>query len=256
MARKDLVGIGWDVGGWRGKKQGRAALLLAKTGAAATCGRPRTWSLTDAQDPCRLDDLIDLATGGRASRETHRVVIAVDAPFGFPRGLARLVSGKMAECSAGIPEVLNPYAYRDTDRLIEKRFKKPLSATFDKLGNNATVAMHHLALWKRQGLRVLPFDVDDGVSPIAMEVYPAIIRRSKTGPRPLWLQAVLRLHHPRTKPGSDEQDALVCAALALAYGAKGAAGMPVLQGPTEPIASTEGWIYYPVGSEWYRLHPS
>ncbi len=241
MTRRPVVAIGWDVGGWCGTKQGIAALSGDASGEIVIHRQPVSGSLADWPDAALFDDWVRFATNGRASASSHRVVVAVDAPFGFPEALGRLLAGQITAVPSA-PRALDvPYAYRATDRSIAERFKLPLSAAFDKLGNNTTVAMHYLARWRRDGLNVLPFDKDDSASPVALEVYPAVVRESRQGSRLRWLKQILRIATPRVGSGSDEEDALVCAALALAYGADGAWGLPRLEGPSGPLPAGEGW---------------
>jgi hypothetical protein len=55
-----------------------------------------------------------------------------------------------------------------------------LSASFDKLGNNATVAMHHARrLAQQHRAHVLPFDEPDGAAVSIIEVYPALAKVPK-----------------------------------------------------------------------------
>ena len=75
-------------------------------------------------------------------------------------------------------EIDNPLAYRETDRHVYRAFgKKPLSGSFDKLGNNATVAMVYTRRLSATGqLRVMPFDEPLIGIPTAIEVYPALLK--------------------------------------------------------------------------------
>ena len=64
------------------------------------------------------------------------------APLAFTELLARRSTPLIHPMDA---ELDNPLAYRETDRHIYRTFlKKPLSGSFHKLGNNATVAMVHI----------------------------------------------------------------------------------------------------------------
>jgi hypothetical protein len=96
------------------------------------------------------------------------------------------------------------------------------------------------------GARILPFDQDDGHSPLIVEVYPALVKRPKTR---TCYKRIRRLLPGGLKANSDEHDAAICAVLALAFGLKGQRNwLPKLQGPHGQIgrdlARTEGWIYY------------
>lgn len=247
--QRPVVAIGWDAGGWRGKKQGLAALIREETGQIRLLQPPSGRSLEQWGEAHRLDRFVEVATAGTATRKSHRVVIGIDAPLGFPSAFTKLLNGTATAVNLEKEMIHNRYAFRETDRVIAERFKMPLSASFDKLGNNASVAMHYALGWREQGLRVLPFDVDDGVSDIAIEVYPAIVCESAGGDRPSWLQPILNLAEGLER-GSDTQDALVCAALALAYHSCGTGGLPRMAGPDRELPKGEGWIYTPEGLAW------
>lgn len=247
--QRPVVAIGWDAGGWRGKKQGLAALARDEGGHIRLLQPPSGRSLEQWGEAHLLDRFVEVATGGMVSRRSHRVVIAIDAPLGFPSAFTGLLNGTAGTVDLGMEMIHNRYAFRETDRNIAGRFKMPLSASFDKLGNNATVAMHHVQGWRQQSLRVLPFDEDDGVSDIGIEVYPAIVCDAPGGERPAWLQQILDLAKELER-GSDTQDALVCAALALAYHSQGSHGFPRMVGPDRELPAGEGWIYTPESVGW------
>ena len=77
------------------------------------------------------------------------------APLAFTELLARRRELRLSKWGA---ELDNPLAYRETDRHIYRTFlKRPLSGSFDKLGNNATVAMVHTSArdrWPTSGRAV------------------------------------------------------------------------------------------------------
>lgn len=74
-----------------------------------------------------------------------RLALGIDAPLAFPRALGNLLAGRGVECAVPQREIDNPYAYRDCERWLHQQYgKKPLSATFDRLGNNATLALSML----------------------------------------------------------------------------------------------------------------
>ena len=158
--QRPVVAIGWDAGGWRGKKQGLAALVCHENGEISLLQRPTGRSLEQWDEVRRLDEFIQVATAGTVTRQSHRVV-AIDAPLGFPSAFTHLLNGEAAVVDLEKEMIHNPYAFRETDREIAARFKMPLSASFDKLGNNATVAMHYVSGWRGEGPRVPPFDEDD-----------------------------------------------------------------------------------------------
>ena len=73
-------------------------------------------------------------------------MIGIDAPLGWPAEFVRLVGRAPNHARPYLPpaggEFESRLAYRYTDRAVHRRCgKKPLSAAFDKLGNNATKAI-------------------------------------------------------------------------------------------------------------------
>lgn len=246
---KPTLAIGWDVGGWAGKKQGLAAFIVRPGRTPELVAPPLVRRIGAHKGGIRLADFVALAgVDTAAAIEDLRLVIAIDAPLGFPKAFRDLLGGNPEAGWRGGRQLENPYALRETDRHIEARFKLPLSAPFDKLGNNATVAMHHVARWRvEDGLQVPPFDRPDGHQPAAIEVYPAIVRQSPTGSRPDWYRELAGEWATRS---DDAGDAVVCAALALAWAHPYEWGLPRLQGPTVPLPGGEGWIYYPKASQW------
>jgi hypothetical protein len=236
MAR-ELLAVGWDVGGWRGDKQA-VAVCCAGQGKAQWLGDQVRFRITKPQDKGgTLEALVHLAwpEAPHDLWDRYRPVLAIDAPLGFPKAFVDLLNGKS-------PVI--PLAYRETDRHIHKTFtKKPLSASFDRLGNNATVAISFARHW---GARMLPFDEDDGHSPLIIEVYPALVKQPKS---PICYRTIRRLLPRGLKANSDEHDAAVCAIMALAFGLKGQRDwLPKLERPNghieRDVTRTEGWIYY------------
>lgn len=250
MNARPILGVGWDVGGWKGDKQGVAAVTHG-AGGVEWLGRPKSFRLSSLTPQCGV---VDFIRQGWPNAEddvlsTHRIVIAIDAPLAFPEAFVKLLTGRaIPDVAAGGREIDNPLAYRATDRHILNTFqKKPLSASFDKLGNNATVAMVYVRRWAAQcGLPVLPFEPPHANGSAIIEVYPALtkVKGEKFCHPPLQ-----RLLPQSVMPGSDESDAAICALVALAFLLDGSsAGLPRLVGP-DPHASdeelrSEGWIYH------------
>ena len=167
----------------------------------------------------------------------YRVVIGIDAPLGFPNAFVALTAGRRLTQQFGEGMGGNPYAFRETDRHVATRFKWPLSGAFDKLGNNATVAMHYVAAWKADGLSIVPFDNPRAQDDVALEVYPAIVRTRERGARPPWYRELAPGWATRS---GDDADAVVCAALAVAWACRGRWGLPILAEPPGPLPQGEG----------------
>ena len=118
MSERPILGVGWDVGGWVGGKQGVAALTWDDS-RVQWCAEPVTFRLSSFSEPCKIDDLLRRAwpTAPSEVLQTHRVILAIDAPLGFPIAFTKLLNGDPCpEFSAGGREIDNPLAYRATDR--------------------------------------------------------------------------------------------------------------------------------------------
>ena len=275
MNDKPVLGIGWDVGGWMGKKQGVAvAQWRPGTGGVQWLGTPTSFKLP-AERLITPSDLLGYAGLAVGLLDGHIVVVAIDAPLGFPADFSQFLSGwpfaaGRLSVAAGRPEreIDNRLAYRATDRHIHDTFrvvrdgvvgtaaKKPLSATFDKLGNNGTVAISHVRMWREHhGFVVRPMDESDGGDRHVIEVYPALLKEKRHGLRGQRVQE--RFQHlladldAGVLEGTDAHDAAICAALAVCLAVDGRGGLPKLVGPSGldgvdlATVKREGWIYYP-----------
>jgi hypothetical protein len=83
----NVLGIGWDVGGWIGRKQGVAVATFCRDGLQWR-GQPRAFRLKDLGSPdWSLLDLIRLAWPEVSYDilDNHCVVLAIDAPLGSTR---------------------------------------------------------------------------------------------------------------------------------------------------------------------------
>lgn len=242
-----ILSIGWDVGGWMGNKQGIAAVLwtigdsdIEWLGIPVETAIPKGSIFTP-------DYLIGLISRNYVCTplDNTRIIIAIDSPLGFPDAFRRLVCQEEQVLYRTDKEIDNPLAYRCTEQHICSVFgKKPLSATFDKLGNNCTVAVYHMQRWrKEQGYVAYPYDDDNEDSKAIIEVYPALLK-NKAGE----VKNEVKLHLPKgILEGTDAYDACLCAFLGILYGAEGRFNdFPKLVKPTSDSISnsTEGWIYY------------
>lgn len=227
------IGIGWDVRGWQSKAQAVAVV-------GWTPGRPLSWlgisplfRLSSRREP----DLRALLAPALTDPEMLARVLAhpsvslgIDAPLTFPSAFVELLRSGRGPSHIPEREIDNPYAYRDCDRWIYRQYaKRPLSASFDRLGNNATLAMAMLPALT-QG---------EGVSTI--EVYPAL---AKEAGRASVALPELRAHLPQHLiPGTDPYDAALCALMALQHASTGACeALPKLVAPVAGM--DDGWIYH------------
>jgi hypothetical protein len=255
-----MIGIGWDVGGWLGNHQAVAMVRVGDDGSVKWLGRPTRFRLNALRGVLTPKGLIDLVGGDPALLELERVVVAIDAPLGFPAAFCDFVAGwpfgsdtQVPDSQARDKEIDNPLAYRATDQHVEARFqKKPISAPFDKLGNCATVAMAHVRSWRTEhGFKVLPMDAQ-GEREI-IEVYPALVKANLTGGKGTgvadWFKRWMGTPPAANEP-SDELDAAICARIAACRG--GGADLPWLVSPHDVVGAAdvkrvmkEGWIFYP-----------
>ena len=122
---KMLIGLGWDVGGWQGKKQGFAVAVWDGMNIEWK-GSPCVTSLAElGNDPIQVLHTLwhgFMGTEGFGPNDT--VVIGIDAPLGWPLDFQALINN-----TAHIPAIVekqidNRYAYRDTERYIYSLYKK------------------------------------------------------------------------------------------------------------------------------------
>ncbi len=242
-----IIAIGWDVRGWRGKQQAVAVIKLdlasGKTGTQ--------WWLSDdfqfeAGERLCLSSLIRPALGdeGMAMIEhADKVVLGIDASLAFPRGFGELLNNPSSEYMPVATEIENPLAYRDCERWIYQTYgKKPLSATFDKLGNGSTLAMAMCHGLRKQGFALIPQDADQAERAI-IEVYPAL---TKCEPKraAMAIDAVHQLIPDDVEVGSDQYDAAICALMAAVHAGAGTQlGLPELTAFDPLLDRAEGWVY-------------
>lgn len=248
---KKILGIGWDVGGWMGRKHAFAALMMREDGYWEWLCCHEGISLKE-QGFLTFRDLLQRVQA--EAYEESRIVLAMDAPLGFPRAFIQMVNGMQIDMPYPEQEILNPLAYRETDRYIYEMFKKkPLSATFDKLGTVAALAIIQARFLIEEGKFSLQpnFEVVEGKRSI-IEVYPALLKQKKLPLQP-WFYEMLPSLSGR---GEDARDAILASVYAVAYGSQGLFGpFPSLQGPctNDPVYQEEGWIYhFPRNSTIYQ----
>lgn len=241
----DVIGIGWDVRGWQGNAQAVAVVgWQARTQQLHWLGVSPLFRLSSRVAP-DLDALLRPALQDEVALmqvlACPRLALGIDAPLAFPRALAELLGGRGIDFPVPQREIDNPYAYRDCERWLHERYgKKPLSASFDRLGNNATLA---LSMLPRLGdLQLVPRQVREAKRAV-LEVYPAL---AKVGGKASAVRPALQPHLPASLiPGTDPYDAALCALMALQYAADGAVGaLPPLLAPPADFPLDEGWIYH------------
>ena len=241
---RPVLAVGWDVGGWCGKKQGVAVATWGE-GRPAWRGHPDSFSVKRLEEAGgSLAAFIRIAWQDLPDDvlERYQVVLAIDAPLSFPKAFVDFLKDKEVEHPDTGKFINNRLAFRDCDRVIAENFKSPLSASFDKLGNPATVAVFYARKWsKAHGLALLPFQQDTPAQSCIIEVYPALAkdRKTKTCVPPFdhWIPSTV-------EPGTDEADACICALMALAFRSSSPECLPALEeAPGSKDFGAEGWIY-------------
>ncbi len=242
----DIFGIGWDVRGWRSTKQATAvACLRAGAKSIDWLGHSKLFGFGNGTTPGFMA-LTEPAVGKDLAiklNKSSQIAIAIDAPLAFPAQFQKLLIGTAKNIPVAASEIENPLAYRDCERWIKNEFgKKPLSASFDKLGNNASLAIAVTQKLHQEGYTLAP---QKSTSPdrAVIEVYPGIVKIDFKRDNPA-LPALAKYIPGDLKLGTDEYDAAICAVLALLFlGAGQNLSLPDLTSFPSGIDREEGWIY-------------
>ncbi|TNH95186.1 DUF429 domain-containing protein [Aeromonas sobria] len=237
------IGIGWDVRGWQGSAQAVAVVgWQADANSLHWLGVSPLFRLSSRVAPdlaALLRPALQNETALVQVEACPQLALGIDAPLAFPRALRGLLNGQPHSCAAPEREIDNPYAYRDCERWLYQQYgKKPLSATFDRLGNNATLALSMLP--NLADLQLVP---KVQASRAVLEVYPALAKvGGKASPARPELASLLP---DDVVPDTDRYDAALCALMALQYAAGGkVAALPALVQPPSDMPRDEGWVYH------------
>lgn len=238
----DAVGIGWDVCGWQGNTQAVAIVGWAE-GTLHWIGCSPAFRFSSRQSPTLSSLLLPVLQDPVAVASllaVPHITLGIDAPLSFPPALGDLLSGRPAPCTVPEREIDNPYAYRDCERWLYQRYgKKPLSATFDRLGNNATLAMALLKHWR---VPVAPLQSAGEGELVAIETYPAMAKMA--GRISAAHPGLLHVLPDGIAVGTDIYDAALCALMALQHAMQGQCHtLPALVTPVDSHAG-DGWIYH------------
>jgi len=234
------------VRGWLGPKQATAvARLRLGSREVEWLGVSEPFRFTVGSSP-GFTVLSEPAVGAEVSEElfsSPKLSIAIDAPLSFPNDFRSLLDGKWAGQVVPSKEIENRLAYRACERWVKREFnKKPLSAPFDKLGNNATLAMSVAGQLQREGFMLVPQATKHAVRAV-IEVYPGLVKTGLKKVAPVIPE--LERHIPRElEVGTDRYDAAICALLALLFLGGGAElGLPDLEPFPDDADPEEGWIF-------------
>ncbi len=238
--------IGWDVGAWNCEKNANsrdALVVLNQQGELV--GKPWRGNLRDTisaaasyadwlrtvAKPCQFDD------NTKSVFATQNVVMAIDTPLGFSKGLLQLLQGE-AVTTPFTASSDNPYLYRHTERELFAHGFSPLSAVKDMIGSQATKGLH---LLRKFGFTPSPNGIwqlsQNQCQHRALESYPTVLKTSNT------VQQYIQQLSSQTDFNTwhqDIQDAAYCAIAALLYHQQ----PNTIATPTKDV-TTEGWIYVP-----------
>lgn len=240
----NIYALGWDVGGWMGNSNSFVFIEVHKN------ENKLKWFFSEKNYQLKKDSLFKLEEiindlAKRSLSEMNPLIIGIDAPLSFPRQFVNFLNQDEMYIKKPSKEIFNPLAYRATDRYIYNKYgKKPLSATFDRLGNNTTVAISHLRYWKQKYRLNMDFTNLKPDLINIIETYPALSKPSK------FVEAFERIDNiipGKIKEGTDQYDAALCALMAVQFGCEnGFKKLPSLVYPPEKgkIYSKEGWIYH------------
>jgi predicted nuclease with RNAse H fold len=184
-------------------------------------------------------------------------LIAIDAPLGWPQGMAKELSGHRA--GEPIHMAPNELFRRETDRFIQRTLRKtPLDVGADRIARTAHAALRVLGEIRRELALPIPlawFSPPQGVA--AIEVYPAATllahgirasgykRSTQVEARQEIITALARIMTIKVQASlletsADALDAVVCLLAAKDFLDGGAVG------PTNrEVAEIEGWIWAP-----------
>lgn len=260
--------VGWDVGPWRCSGESEDAVaLVGWNGSRLSVIGPGFHGNVFTKLASGFDLASLLAVAGWTDRyEGVKVVVAVDAVFGWPRRFVELVAGKSdysPQTGDADRNTDNRFLYRETERFLIAALKLkspnlPKSAVGEALGSAATKAQYVLSCLRQGTSYVPPLDPWDmgraKDAPITIiEAYPGVTKFSPAFEN-------LDLPHGakvRLLGKSDPEDALRCAMVAACYAGLVEAihfDLPALYVPTDAMAkegydvdaiSTEGWIFSP-----------
>lgn len=186
-------------------------------------------------------------------RGGDRVVIAVDAPFGFSEAFRSLLgTGGKGEYSERVngEAIKIDYLYRRTEQFVEEKTHRiPLSPVIHQIGSQTTKVMHFLRRFlfdSSAGVGVWSALSPTGVEVTAIEVYPSTCktRRGETRGEVDCADILDKFLTVKSESGEisdDEEDGLICALLAKLFDRDRKA----FHEPEHGVDPAEGWIWFP-----------
>ncbi|MGN7099909.1 hypothetical protein [Brevundimonas diminuta] len=238
--------VGWDVGGWhcdrnRESRDALVVLTLGRDGQPTLAGRAWRGSLRSTLTSHKGFDLVramlrhcDVSLEG-----AEAIMIAIDAPLGWPRAMLDLANGGDLT-NVSDRDFENPYTRRQTELDLIRQGFAPLSNVRDMIGSQSTKAIHFL---RAADLAPQPRARWCAGSVTTIETYPAVaLKNAGCSARHGQLMDTLLSRQSITKPAlPDVRDALACAVVAYS-----ASEHPeTVVEPPVGYPPLEGWIIVP-----------
>lgn len=235
---------GWDVGGWNCEKNRRsrdAFVVLDALGRVIGRHKRGNFAVSIQNASCAAEWVQDIFLGSNCAEslsDGSHLLLAIDAPLGFPEALVKLAAGDCIANPLG-EHGLNPYLFRYTEqRLYAMEVAKPLSAVKDMLGSQASKAMHMIARFKLDQVSKGVWQNLSGSPKLTViETYPGAIAAGKftSALRAGISEGELEGWH------QDDIDALHCALVARLFATERARFCD----PPSEAPRSEGWIWIP-----------
>ena len=238
-----IISIGWDVRGWRGTQQAVAVLKISNDQLEWSISRDFQF---EANRPLSLSSLLEPALGVNYQAYIHdadKIIIGIDAPLAFSKEFLHLLNDGSSEFLPTESQITNLLAFRRCEHWIKETYgKMPLSASFDKLGNGATLVIAMAHSLKKEGYQLLPqaaLDADKAI----IEVYPGI-HKVEPNRASIAIQPIHQHIPSDCLPGTDQYDAAICAITAAIHAGAGAQlNLPALAAYQSSFDPAEGWVY-------------
>jgi hypothetical protein len=266
----DVYLLGWDVGPWKCSGKSKDALHAMKWPGGieprlTNEGKPfRGNLLEETGGKTGIDDLLKVV--GVRLELPAKLILAVDAVFGWPQQFLSLIGGKTPYTPKhGCDEkaTQNQYLYRETERFLVDRFpmrsNPPMTAVGDAIGNAGTKAQYVINRMRTGGdFYVPPFDTWDmqcaaEKSLTIIEVYPSALKFSNEYKKDVELPDGTAAS---SLDSGDAKDAILAVLAAACYAESIgmiSGGFPKVWLPPdadsahydEEAISREGWIFTP-----------
>jgi hypothetical protein len=256
--------IGWDVGSWKctGESQDAIRILRCDGGSLVSVGQFEGNLLTQLNGhPPSL--MVMLSAAGVRLPDDHKLIVAIDAVFGWPTQFLKLLAGDASYLpNCADRNTANRYLYRETERFLDGTFAMgshpPMTAVGDAIGGAGAKAQWFLRHIRNAGnCFVPPLDpwttgAAAGANLSLIEVYPSAAKFSSA------FNEMTVPHGTKVSVlgKGDEADAMRAALIAACYAETIGLisnGYPHVYLPSgahiaqldQSAITTEGWIFTP-----------